>query len=137
MDDALDASQRAAVEAHLRDCAACAGVLAQMQALQAAMTQLPEVDLGVDLAPLVDSRIAPPVAAAPSRRRAQPRARWWQVALAAPGVVAALAMGAVLGSFVVGGGVTAQAERMQMAVFSATPPGALCPAPRACDGGLQ
>jgi hypothetical protein len=59
------------------------------------------------------------------------------VALAAPGVIAALGMGALLGSFVVGSGATAQAEQVQMAVFSATPPGALCPAPRACEGGTR
>jgi len=136
MDDALAVDERAVLETHLRTCPACAGLLTKMQGLQTAMARLPEVELGVDLAPLVDERIAPRPTAARPRPRVGLRRRptWWQVALAAPGVVAALGMGVLLGSFAVGGGVTLQAERVQMAVFSANPPGALCPAPQACQG---
>jgi anti-sigma factor RsiW len=134
LDDALRADERTALDAHLRSCAACAGVVARMQRLQEAMARLPEVELGVDLAPLVDSRIAPRAPAAQSRGRAQHGLRWWQVALAAPGIAAALGVGVVLGAFAVGGGIAVQAEQVQMAAFSATPPGALCPAPQACQG---
>ena len=134
MDDALRADERPALDAHLRTCGACAGVVARLQRLREAMALLPEVELGVDLAPLVDARIARPAAPGRARARARHGLRWWQVALAAPGIAAALGIGVVLGGFAVGGGIAVQAEQAQMAAFSATPPGALCPVPQACRG---
>jgi anti-sigma factor RsiW len=134
MDDELGAADRAALDAHVSGCPICAGMLVELRKLRIHFAALPELAIGTDLAPLVDQRIAAPARAAKPRGR-PPRVRWWQIALAAPGAAFALAAGAYLGSvLMLGAGIAAEPEALQMAAFSATPPGALCPTPLACNG---
>jgi hypothetical protein len=92
------------------------------------------VTIDVDLAPLVDRRIGarPGTASPPVRRR---RLRWWHVALGVPGAAIALAGGAYAGGALVQDAAgPEQAGARQMAVFSVSPPGNVCPVLQVCDG---
>ena len=117
------------LDAHVAGCAICAPVLAEFRQLRTRFAALPELVPGLDLAPLVDRRIA--AAGAPKPR--PQRWRWWQLAPAALGGALSLSLGAYLGSvLMLGSQVAAQPAALQMAAFAAIPPGALCPALEAC-----
>lgn len=80
LDGELTPEGRAALEAHLAECAGCRGALAEARALYAAFTAVPVEPLAVDLAPRVLRRIEPGVRA---------RQRWLVAGmLAAQGLVA-------------------------------------------------
>lgn len=131
VDNELEEAARRALDAHVAGCAICAPVLAEFRQLRTGFAALPERSPGVDFAALVDRRIA--AAGVPKPKPRPRRRRWWQVAPAALGGALSLSLGAYLGSaLMLGSQVAARPAALQMAVFAATPPGALCPALQAC-----
>lgn len=133
VDDELAEPARVELDAHVAGCAICAPVLAEFRQLRNRFTALPDVAPGVDFAPLVDRRIAA-AAEVPKPKPRPQRWRWWRVAPAAFGGALSLSIGAYLGSaLILGSQVLAQPEALQMAAFTANPPGALCPALQACN----
>jgi len=137
-DDALRGEERVALESHVAGCAICAPYLAELRGLRAAFAALPDVSAGFDGAREIDRRIA---ALGEARGRRSPRAtrpRWRQVAMLAPGGAAAVALGVWLGVAAMPAAVpTSGATAAQMAAFAALPPGAVCPAPRACGRAVR
>lgn len=134
VDDEIGASDRVALDAHVAGCAICAPVLAEFRQLRICFVALPDVAPGVDIAPLVDRRIAAAPKPKPKPQLQPQRWRWWQVAPAALGGALSLSLGAYLGSaLMLGSQLTAQPAALQMAAFTAIPPGALCPALQACN----
>lgn len=133
VDDELGAPARAALEVHVAGCAICAPVLAEFRQLRTRFAALPGPVPGLDLAPLVDRRIAAAGAPKPAAKPRPQRWRWWQLAPAALGGALSLSLGAYLGSaLMLGSQAAAQPAALQMAAFAAIPPGALCPALDAC-----
>lgn len=139
VDDALGDDERAALEAHVAGCAVCAPVLAQFRELHTRFAALPRLRAEFDVSAAVDRRISEAGRAAPERApRERGRMRWWQVALAGPGGALAVGLGLWLGMALMPASVAGRATAaVQMAPFSALPPGALCPAPQACGGPLR
>ena len=135
VDDELAEPARVELDGHVAGCAICAPMLAELRHLRSAFAALPVVAPGVDIALLVDHRIA--TASGVRKPKTQPwqqRLRWWQVAPAALGGALSLSLGGYLGSALMfGSQVAAQPVALQMATFTAIPPGALCPAPQACN----
>lgn len=132
VDDALAEPARVALDAHVAGCPICAPVLTEFRQLRTTFAALPDVTPNVDFAWLVDRRIA---AASLPRPKSKPqRWRWWQLAPVTLGGAVSLSLGAYLGgALVLGSQVTAQPAALQMAAFTAIPPGALCPALQACN----
>ena len=92
------------------------------------------------LAPEVDRRIGAATAAGLRDPRPTVRpapARWWQLALLAPGGVAAVSLGLWLGAALPAAAPGIPTTAVQMAPFSNVPAGALCPVPQACRGSLR
>lgn len=134
IDEELDDAQRVALQAHVAGCAICSPALSRLRRLHADFAALPPPRSDFDVAAEVDRRIGSLEPVPPSRRLRPSRPRWWQVALLAPGGAVAVAIGLSLGASLMPavGGATA----VQMASFSALPPGALCPASEACGRPL-
>ena len=133
VDNELGEPDRVALDAHVAGCAICAPVLAGFRQLRSNFAALPGVVPGVDVAPLVDRRIAA-AAGVPKPMPKPQRLRWWQVAPAALGGALSLSIGAYLGSaLMLGSEAAAQPAALQMAAFTEIPPGALCPALQACN----
>ena len=133
VDDALEAQARSALDAHVAGCALCAPMLAEFRRLHASFAALPDTAPGIDLAPLIERRIAQ--AAKEPKVTPKPRRwRWWQFAPPTLGGAVALSLGAYLGSaLMTGSRIAAPPATMQMAVFRTIPPGALCPAAQICN----
>lgn len=132
-DDELREPERIALEAHVAGCAICAPALVDLRQLHARFAALPQPEFDFDVAAEVDRRISP--VHAPRRAPPRPRARWWQIALLAPGGAAAVTAGLWLGGSLMPATLSSgPAPAAQMAAFSALPPGALCPAATACGG---
>ena len=130
VDNELVEPARIALDAHVAGCAICAPVLAEFRQLRATFAALPDVAPNVDFAFLVDRRIA----AADVPKPKPQRWRWWQLAPATLGGALSLSLGVYLGgTLMLGSQITAQPAALQMAVFTAIPPGALCPALQACN----
>ncbi|MBI5921345.1 MAG: hypothetical protein HY847_06800 [Betaproteobacteria bacterium] len=133
VDNELLEPDRGALATHVTGCPICAPVLAEFKQLRDSFVALPEVAAGVDIASLVDRRIAAIAGIAKPQSRPQ-RWRWWQVGPAALGGALSLSLGVYLGSaLMLGSQVTAQPAALQMAAFTAIPPGALCPVLQACN----
>ena len=131
VDDELVEPARTALDAHVAGCPICAPVLTEFRQLRSSFTALPDISIGVDIAYLVDRRIA---AAKPKPAPRPKRWHWWQFASATLGGAVSLSLGAYLGSvLMVGSQLTVQPSALQMAAFTAIPPGALCPALQACN----
>jgi anti-sigma factor RsiW len=131
VDDELAEPARVAFDVHVAGCAICAPVLAEFRQLHTAFAALPDVTPNVDFAFLVERRIAADV---PRPKSKQQRWRWWQLAPATLGGALSLSLGVYLGgTLVLGSQVIAQPAALQMAAFTAIPPGALCPALQACN----
>ena len=131
-DDELAESARAALDAHVAGCAICAPLLAEFRQLRTTFAALPDVTPNVYFAFLVDRRIA--AADVPTPKPKPQRWRRWQLAPATLGGVLSLSLGLYLGgTLMLGSQITAQPAALQMAAFTAIPPGALCPAPQACN----
>ena len=133
VDNELGESERVALNAHAAGCALCAPVLAGFRQLRTSFAALPQIAPGVDVARLVEGRIAAAANAPKPKPRSQPW-RWWQLAPAGLGGALSLSLGVYLGSaLMLGSQVEAQPAALQMAAFTANPPGALCPALQACN----
>src|SRR5450830_742743 len=132
VDDELAEPARVALGAHVAGCPICAPVLAEFRQLRTTFAALPDVTPNVDFAFLVDRRIA---AAGVPRPKSKPlRWRWWQLAPATLGGALSLSLGVYLGgTLMLGSQVIAQPAALQMAAFTAIPPGALCPALHVCN----
>ena len=134
VDGELAEPARVALDAHVAGCAICAPMLERLRQLHADFAALPERAPGVDFAPLVDRRIAAAAGAKPKPASRPRRWSWWQLAPAALGGALSLSLGAYLGSaLMLGSQAIRQATTLQMAAFTAVPPGALCPAAQACN----
>lgn len=134
VDNALSKYDRIALDAHVASCAICAPVLAEFRQLQQTFAALPDVAPGIDLAPLVDRRIAAAGVPQPHLKPQTRRWRWWQIAPMALGGAISLSIGAYLGNvLMLGSQATAQPAALQMAAFTASPPGALCPTLQSCN----
>ena len=132
VDDALAEPARVALDAHVAGCPICAPVLTEFRQLRATFAALPDIAPNVDFAFLVDRRIA--AASVPKPKSKPQRWRWWQLAPATLGGAVSLSLGAYLGgTLMLGSQVTTQHAALQMAAFTAIPPGALCPALQACN----
>jgi len=134
IDDELEAGQRVALQAHVAGCAICSPMLAGMRRLHADFAALPVPRADFDVAVEVDRRIgalASPPAPRPLRSS---RRHWWRLIALAPGGAMAVAAGLWLGASIMPA--AAGATAAQMAAFSALPPGALCPVPKACGRPL-
>jgi anti-sigma factor RsiW len=132
VDDELAEPARAALDAHVEGCAICAPVLAEFRQLRTTFAELPDVTPNVDFAFLVDRRIS--AAGVPKPKPKPQRWRWWQLAPATLGGAISLSLGVYLaGTLMLGSQITAQPAALQMAAFTAIPPGALCPALQACN----
>lgn len=135
VDNELLEPDHVALATHLAGCALCAPVLAEFRQLRDSFAALPELASGIDFAPLVDHRIAAAAGVPTPKPLPRPqRWRWWQIAPAALGGALSISLGAYLGStLMLSSQVTAQPAALQMAVFTAIPPGALCPVRQACN----
>ena len=137
-DGELHEVERQGLEKHVAGCAICAPVLAELRDLRRSFALLPspavDFDGGADLDRRIGAAMAPP-----PRQEVVPRSRrrWWQAALLAPGGALAIAVGAWLGAMMPVTLASAGAPEAQMAAFSALPPGAVCPASKACDGAMR
>jgi len=132
VDDELAEPARAALDAHVVGCAICAPMLAEFRQLRTNFAALPDVTPNVDFAFLVDRRIA--AADVPKPKSKPQRWRWWKLAPATLGGALSLSLGVYLGgALVLGSQMAAQPAALQMAAFTAIPPGALCPALQACN----
>jgi anti-sigma factor RsiW len=139
-DGELDEPERIATQAHADRCTICAPVLAEFRQLHARFAALDEPTADFDVAPEVDRRIGAaalaPRGASPAVRA--PRARWWQLALLAPGGAVAVSAGLWLGAALMPAGVpSVHATTLQMVPFSSVPAGALCPLPQVCGGSVR
>lgn len=135
VDDELGEPDRVELDRHVAGCAVCAPLLAELRQLRANFAALPAAAPEVDIAALVDRRIGATIAAPRPKWQPRPqRLRWWQLAPAALGGALSLSLGAYLGSaLMLGSQLAAHPAALQMAAFTATPPGALCPALQACN----
>lgn len=140
MDGELGEPDRLAVQAHADQCPVCAPVLAEFLRLHARFAALDSTTPDFDLAPEVDRRIGAATAAGLRDPRPTVRpapARWWQLALLAPGGAAAVSLGLWLGAALPAAAPGTSTTAVQMAPFSNVPAGALCPVPQACRGSLR
>lgn len=140
MDSELDEPDRIAVQAHADQCQICAPVLAQFRQLHARFAAMDAITPAFDLAPEVDRRIDGAIAAGtpkPTPTTRPARARWWQLALLAPGGAVAVSAGLWLGAALPAAVPIAQVTAVQMVPFSTVPAGALCPVPQACRGAVR
>lgn len=92
VDGALALETRAAIDAHLDACDACASLLADLAAIASEARALPRLAPSRDLWAGVAARIETPVAVLQPRRvSAAPRHQWWKAAVAAAALVAVTA----------------------------------------------
>lgn len=128
LDGELDANARQHVVDHLAACPRCAASLARLQGLAADFRALPEASLGVDLAGVIEGRLA----TAP-RRPSESRGRdWWLHLPVAIGAAASIAAGVFMGSALVTGGGATAPRVTAMRVFDPMPPGNLCVGLESC-----
>lgn len=132
IDDELAEHAHVALNTHVTGCAICAPVLAEFRQLHTTFATLPDVTPNVDFAFLVDRRIA--AAGVPKPKSKLQRWRWWKLAPATLGGALSLSFGFYLGgTLMLGSQITTQSAALQMAAFTANPPGALCPALQVCN----
>ncbi|MGE5115379.1 MAG: anti-sigma factor family protein [Betaproteobacteria bacterium] len=144
IDGEMADAERNALQAHVAGCPVCQPVVAQLQQTRSLFAELPHDSIDFDLAPAIDRLIASAasgVSAHPLRANRGPRRRipWWRWAALVPGGTLAVAVGLWLGASLMPAGALPRtgATGAQMAAFSATPPGSLCPAPAACGGPVR
>ncbi len=123
IDGALGAPARQELARHAKDCPLCAATLRNFMSLSQDLQGLRDTRCEIDLAALVDRRLAD---RAPPRRPADRRARWqgWPLVPQGLGAAGVLALGIYLGQVLAGG--AASVRPAAMAVFDVSPPGGLC-----------
>jgi anti-sigma factor RsiW len=107
LDDELPPAERSALERHLAECAECAAVLADLQAVVARAAALPVRPPARDLWPAIDAEIRPAGAVPGTSRRRTWRERRFSFTLpqlAAAAVAAVVIGGAALWSLAASGG---------------------------------
>ncbi|HEX2826166.1 MAG TPA: zf-HC2 domain-containing protein [Burkholderiales bacterium] len=123
IDGELSAREHERITAHAAVCPLCGTMLRQFVALRGALLGSPDPDAGVDVAALVEPRLAPREPAG----RAHARRHWpWQHAPMGAAGVGVLATGVYLGMLLMGGTAAVATRPAAMAVFDAIPPGGLC-----------
>lgn len=130
VDGELPTRPRLEIERHAAACLVCGATLQDLRELRGALRALPEEQPGVDLALLIEPRLASRNRPGQAQRRAP---RWhWQLlpsGLAAAGVLAA---GAYLGALLMGGTVVTATQSTTMAAFDPIPPGGICAGMTSC-----
>jgi anti-sigma factor RsiW len=123
IDGALGEPARQAFASHAAGCPLCAGRLRDFLALRSAFHAWRDTRCDIDLAALLDERLAqrPGARRAPER---QARPPLWQLLPQGLGAVGVLAAGIYFGMLFAGS--AAALRPAAMAVFDAAPPGALC-----------
>ncbi|MBI4278052.1 MAG: zf-HC2 domain-containing protein [Armatimonadetes bacterium] len=94
VDGALPPGERAAVEAHLRECETCRATIADLEALKRLLVSTPPPPLPPGLSARIHSRLRVQRSASPGARRAPRRA--WFVRRAASATAAAVLLAALL-----------------------------------------
>jgi len=125
VDGELTGAARTEITSHAGTCPLCGAMLRDLGELRGALRPLATARAGVDLAPLIEERLA-----ARERPRGAARGRsWWQgwqilpSGLAAAGV---LATGVYLGALLPGGTGATVMRPAAMAMFDPVAPGGLC-----------
>ncbi len=131
IDGELAGAPRDEIASHAAFCPLCGAMLRDLNELRGALRPLSEARSGVDLAPLIEQRLA---ARGQQRRPARGRNWWhgWQVlpsGLAAAGVLTA---GVYLGALLAGGASVTALQPAAMALFDPVPPGGLCVGLQSC-----
>ena len=131
IDGELTGAARTEITAHAGTCPLCGAMLRDLGELRGALRPLATARARIDLAPLIEERLAPRERPC---RAARGRSWWhgWQIlpsGLAAAGV---LAMGVYLGALLTGGAGTIVMRPPAMAMFDAVPPGGLCVGMSSC-----
>ena len=146
IDGEMAEAERNALQAHVAGCPVCQPVVSELQQMRSLFAQLPHDTIDFDLAPAIDRLIASAaigVSAHPAHPLRAPggprRLLWWRWAALVPGGTIAVAFGLWLGASLMPASTLprAGATGAQMAAFSATPPGSLCPTPAACGGPVR
>ena len=136
-------SERNALQAHVAGCAVCQPVVEELQRTRSLFAELRGDTIDFDLAPAIDRLITSAESGAPARpvraSRGPRRLLGWRWAALVPGGTLAVAFGLWLGASLMPAGTLPRAgvTGAQMAAFSATPPGSLCPTPAACGGPVR
>ena len=130
LDGELSASEDAEIAGHAAVCPVCGAAFRTLGELRASLRTLGDTPLNVDIASLIEHRLAPRAHARPARRRS--RLRWLDLAPAGLGAAGALATGAYLGLLLAGAPSAGVARPAAMAVFDAAPPGGLCASVPSC-----
>ncbi len=131
IDDELPARPREDIESHAAVCPLCGPMLRDLTELRLAIRPLVEAPPGIDLAPLIEERLAPRA----GRPKAKSEKPWWQFwplmpsGLAAAGVLTA---GVYLGALLAGGATVSATRLTTMAVFDPVPPGGICVGFQSC-----
>ncbi|MFP5397567.1 MAG: anti-sigma factor family protein [Gammaproteobacteria bacterium] len=132
IDEQLAADERRAIEAHVAACPVCAATHADLRALRTDLRSLPVEPLGVDLAGVIEGRLAQRPAVTRTPRRTRPGWAWLPLGA---GMLAAASLGVTLGAMLTAGGGATLAPRMAaMAVFDPIAPGGLCIGLDTCHG---
>jgi anti-sigma factor RsiW len=131
IDGEVTGAARSEITAHAGTCPLCGAMLRDLGELRGALRPLAAARAGVDLAPLIEQRLA---ARERRGRAARGRSWWrgWQVlpsGLAAAGV---LATGVYLGALLTGAAGATVMRPAAMAMFDAVPPGGLCVGMSSC-----
>ncbi len=122
IDGALGTDASESIARHAKECPLCGARMNEFLGLRERLQHLRGVRCEVDLAPLVNRRLEGRASTRAPRRRA-----WWpgwQLVPQGFGAAGMLAAGLYLGQVLAGG--AAAARPAAMAVFDASPPGALC-----------
>ncbi len=131
LDGELPADVRKRVAAHLASCAACVARYAELDALRADFSALPDERLGFDLSQVIRGRIE----ALPPRQEIRRAPRWrltnWRRLVPVGAAAASLSLGLVLGTSLTAPVAVAPAMSA-LEVFAPIAPGGLCPALGSC-----
>lgn len=131
IDGELAGAVRAEIAAHAESCPLCGVMLRDLGELRVALQPLAAAHLEIDLAPLVEQRLA---ARGQPRHPARDRSGWQGWQLLPSGLVAAgaLTAGVYLGVLLAAGAGLTATRPAEMAMFDPVPPGGLCVGPPSC-----
>lgn len=125
----LDAADRRAVDAHLRECLRCAALVRDIESIRRGAATLPPLEPSRDLWPAIAGRIEAPVLELSPRQAAAPRRRTWQLTAAA--VVLVAVSSAVTYTLATRGAASADvATTVPAPAPSPAPSGVVTPSPR-------
>jgi anti-sigma factor RsiW len=133
VDEELVGAARAEIATHAESCPLCGAMLRDLAGLRAALQPLAGARPDIDLAPLIEQRLATLGGGSPPLP-APTRSRWHGWRLLPQGFVAAgvFATGLYFGGLLAGGGAATSLQSAAMAMFDPIPPGGLCVGPPSC-----